>query len=130
MSPKAIILCLLLTLLAGVFSLAQPEARRSASASDKVEQVKRFKVSQTSQRQNKTEDSPMNITLLAAIISAVAAITVGVMTYIHNRRLLRESRLAERRKAIDRALNELYGPLYSYLTLIKGLYGLFKTGKP
>lgn len=78
-------------------------------------------------------ETPILVALISAgigLISTVVALTIGLVNYFHNRRMLRESRIAERRKILDKALNEFYGPVYSYLSVVKALYRIFVTGKP
>ena len=72
----------------------------------------------------------MDVQIVAAIISAVVAATVGIMTWLNNRANLREQRVAERRKSIAKQLNEFYGPLISYLNITKSLYKIFIQDKP
>lgn len=72
----------------------------------------------------------MEVQLIAAIISAFVAGTVGIMTWLHNRATLREQRVAERRKSIAKQLNEFYGPLISYLKITNSLYQIYTKDKP
>jgi hypothetical protein len=76
------------------------------------------------------DDTKLIIALLAAVISAIVTLSVGVMTWVHNRSVLRESRISERRKLLTAVLNEFYGPFYYYLTVVGALSQLLFVGKP
>lgn len=83
---------------------------------------------ETSQTQ-KTDDK-FQSAIISALISASVALVIGLLSYFHNRATLRESKRTERRKVIETTLNEFYGPLLSYLNVIKALYRLFTADKP
>ena len=72
----------------------------------------------------------MKTELATSLISATIALTIGVMTWLHNRATLREQLISERRKSIAKMLNEFYGPIISYLNVTKALFRLFAAGKP
>lgn len=90
--------------------------------------------------QNETQTSKANSMswsdVIAAVSVGVAFLSVGVallvalLTFLNNRATLRESRRTERRKIIEQMINEFYGPLLSYLNIIKALHSLFAAGKP
>ena len=65
-----------------------------------------------------------------AFISAIVTLTVGVMTWQHNRRVLREVRLSEQRKMLMTVLNDFYGPFHYYLAVVKAFSILLFVGKP
>jgi hypothetical protein len=75
-------------------------------------------------------DDKLLSAIIAAIISAGVALLIGLLSYFHNRATLRESKRAERRKVIEATLKEFYGPLLSYLNVIRALYRLFVADKP
>lgn len=56
--------------------------------------------------------------------------TIGLMTFFYNRAALKEKKRSERRDLITKKLNEFYGPLLSYLNIVKALYQLFRANKP
>jgi len=72
----------------------------------------------------------MSATILTAIITASVAFVIGILNYFHNQRILKEQRRADRRKSIVKKLNEFYGPLVSYLNVVKALYRIFSANKP
>lgn len=72
----------------------------------------------------------MNYSIIAAFASSTVAFTIGVMTYLYNRATLKEKKRSERRDLITKKLNEFYGPLLSYLNIVKALYQLFRANKP
>ncbi len=72
----------------------------------------------------------MNIDLIVAIISSSVAIVVLIVSSIYRSRELKEKRNTERRNEILKSLTEFYGPLISYLNVVKALYKIFSSNKP
>ena len=72
----------------------------------------------------------MDVQIIVAIISSSVAVVTLVITSIYRYQELKEVRKAERRKEINHLLNDFYGPLISYLNVVKALYKLFKSNKP
>lgn len=72
----------------------------------------------------------MSVEIVAAIISASVAATVGIMSWLNGRANLRAQSVAERRRSIAKMLNEFYGPLVSYLNITFSLNEVLKRGKP
>jgi hypothetical protein len=70
------------------------------------------------------------LTTATTLIAAIGALIFSLLNYLHSRRTLRETRLAERRKTLEARLNNFYGPLLTYMNVIFGLYRLFVIGKP
>lgn len=72
----------------------------------------------------------MEIEMTVALVSAGVALTIALLTAIYNRAALREKRVAEKRHAIAKKLNEFYGPFISYSNVTKALFKIFRAGKP
>jgi len=90
--------------------------------------------------------------LLTAIISAIAVIVVGILTYVlnknnfkktqehntetlnetkrQNRKTLEENRRLKRKESIEKVLNEFYMPVNAYLQVTESLFNVLKAGKP
>jgi hypothetical protein len=81
-----------------------------------------------------TSATGMNANLLIPIISALSgllgAIIGAAATFFINRRVLKENRITERKKAINAALNEFYGPLHYHINVSNALYRIFVKDKP
>lgn len=67
---------------------------------------------------------------IATLFGAVIAAGFTILNYLHSRRLLQETRIAERRKLLVTRLNDFYGPLLTYLSVIDSFFRLFIVGKP
>ncbi len=65
-----------------------------------------------------TAGSNLITTIITAASVAVALLAV-FLTYIQYRTTLSENRRTERRKVIEKTLDEFYGPLLSYLNVTK-----------
>ncbi|MBU1682925.1 hypothetical protein KJ742_03185 [Patescibacteria group bacterium] len=72
----------------------------------------------------------MDVQIIVAIISSTVAIVTLLITSIYRYLELKEVRNAERRKEINSKLNDFYGPIISYLNVVKALYKLFFSNKP
>jgi len=72
----------------------------------------------------------MDVQISAAIISALVAGIIGIMTWLNGRATLKEQRVADRRKSIAKRLNEFYGPLISYLNITESLRRILGKDKP
>ncbi len=68
--------------------------------------------------------------LAVTALAAIGALVFSLLSYLHSRKTLHETRLAERRKTLITRLNDFYGPLLTYLSVILGLYRIFIIGKP
>lgn len=71
-----------------------------------------------------------DIVQIATLIGVVIAAAFTILNYLHSRRTLHETRIAERRKTLVTRLNDFYGPLLTYLSVIDSFYRLFVVGKP
>jgi hypothetical protein len=65
-----------------------------------------------------------------ALVSTTLAIVTLIITSIYRYLEIKEKRNSERRIVIERTLNEFYGPLISYLNVVKALYEIFRATKP
>lgn len=72
----------------------------------------------------------MDVKLTAVLISASVALTIGFLTYFHNRSTQKEQKRSDKRKGIVKRLNEFYGPLASYLNVTKALHKIYSANKP
>ncbi len=73
---------------------------------------------------------PEYLSALAAIFSAFAAFVIGILSYYHNKNLVNLQKRNERRKSIEKRLNEFYGPIVSYLDITRALHNILVKGKP
>ena len=67
---------------------------------------------------------------LATLIGAIVAAGFTILNFLHSRRMLNETRLSEGRKILVARLNDFYGPLLTYLSVIDCFHRLFYIGKP
>lgn len=85
--------------------------------------------------------SVSNPVVFAALISASALLLVNIITQIfqivsnnrthaHNKRVLADKKLEEKRKEIYKKLDNFYGPFQQYLAKSAELYQIFIAGKP
>ena len=82
-----------------------------------------------------------NPTVFAALVSASALLAVNIITQIvqiransrtqeHNKKVLADKKLEEKRKEIYKKLDDFYGPFQQYLGKSSELYQIFIAGKP
>jgi hypothetical protein len=67
---------------------------------------------------------------LATMFGLIITAFFTIINYLHSRKVLDENRLSEKRKILIARLNEFYGPLLTYLSVVDSLHRLFYIGKP
>ncbi len=76
------------------------------------------------------DTSTIDTSIVVALISSSVALVTLVVTSIYHSYEIKKNKKDERRKEIYNHLNQFYGPLLSYLNVVKALYKLFKSNKP
>jgi hypothetical protein len=72
----------------------------------------------------------METPILVAIISACVAVVSLIVTSIYRYLELRERKRTERINFLNARLNDFFGPLLSYLNVVKALYKIMRSNKP
>jgi hypothetical protein len=67
---------------------------------------------------------------LATMFGLIITAFFTIINYLHSQRVLDEHRLSEKRQILIARLNEFYGPLLTYLSVIDSLHRLLFIGKP
>lgn len=75
---------------------------------------------------------PLSIYITAAgvFVALITAIIASYINYTNTKKTLLENKRAEKRKLKEKALNEFYGPLLSYLNSVEALFNVFRANKP
>jgi hypothetical protein len=72
----------------------------------------------------------MEAAITVAIIAATTSIVTLIVTSFYRHKELQERKRAERRNQIFTSLNDFYGPIVSYLNIVKTLNAIFRLNKP
>jgi hypothetical protein len=78
----------------------------------------------------KIGECKMDVEIIVAIISSCVAIVTVVVGSIYRSQELKERRNEEQRREINDRMNNFYGPLTSYLNVVKALHSIFRSDKP